>query len=204
MSNNGQFHLDQKLPFLNQYQNNWARCTFTLLSPTTVALAQDRIGFAQCINRTQTGMGTTGGIRNYSSLSTGRPKIEKATALSKMDIWKYKTPRGHLTIHLDPWTSFLWAVVPSSMARWDTNSSNSNFAKSTEACKLNHYGRVTFNLKEKLILEGNAEGPRPLKALPPVIWGGYIGFEKLVYLWSLCEKRTINTHEKFRGKWKMD
>lgn len=148
-------------------------------------------------------MGTTGGIRNHSSLSTGRPKIQKATALSEMDIWKYKTLRGHLTIHLDPWTSFLWAVVPSSMDRWDTNSSNSNFAKSTEACKLNHYGRVTFNLKEKLILEGNAEGPRPLKALPPVIWGGHIGFEKLVYLWSVCEKRTINTHEKFRGKWKM-
>lgn len=63
---------------------------------------------------------------------------------------------------------------------------------------------VFLNLKEKLILEKKVEGTRPLKALPPVIWGGHIGFEKLVYIRSVCEKCTTDTHEKFRGKWKTD
>lgn len=43
---------------------------------------------------------------------------------------------------------------------------------------------VLLNLKEKLILGRKVEGTRPLKALSPVIWGGHMGFEKLVYIWT--------------------
>lgn len=63
---------------------------------------------------------------------------------------------------------------------------------------------VIFNLKEKLILEKKVEGTHPLKALPPVICGGHIGFEKLVYIGSVCEKCTTDTHKKIWRKWKTD
>lgn len=46
------------------------------------------------------------------------------------------------------------------------------------------------------MLERKVEGTRRLKALPPVICGGHIGFEKLVYIGSVCEKRTTDTHKK--------